>query len=409
MSQNFIKEIPRNSEQGEAKVRSNPSFEKKMLQFTACRYFPHIAKKLVWFYGEEFDNEKDTGSMSATEYNWESNIPFFNTLRTEGLKTADGSVFSFIHLDGAHFPYTRNEENVASSEQTDAITEAKSSLNLVFEYLKNLKKLNLYENSLIVVTSDHGYTSDVRTSPVLLIKRFQEHGTMKISDAPVSHEDLLGTIAKELNLSSDYGVSMYEVKENDRRLRRYMSYSAEDDSLSSGYLPDLMEYMVLPEGNDQDQFIFTGKNYTKNGLIETEAYRYSPGTKIVFTEENDGRSYFLCGISNIEGDYAWSCGEKSGIMLKIDTEKDLFAEIALSSVYHDRQRVIISDGNDTVLFDGTADRTGLTFSIPKESLSDGTLLLKFVYPEASSPQENGESMDTRVLAIAFTSILISEQ
>ncbi|MDR0500288.1 MAG: sulfatase-like hydrolase/transferase, partial [Coriobacteriales bacterium] len=66
--------------------------------------------------------------------------------------------FTFIHLYGPHAPYTLDEDvNIVSSKKTSATIQARASFKIVFEYINQLKKLELYDDAAIIITGDHGY------------------------------------------------------------------------------------------------------------------------------------------------------------------------------------------------------------------------------------------------------------
>ena len=71
---------------------------------------------------------------------------FAETLRSEGLSTSDSEKsFQFIHLNGAHSPYTLDAEGNEANDETDKITQARGSLAMVSDYFKQLKEMGLYD------------------------------------------------------------------------------------------------------------------------------------------------------------------------------------------------------------------------------------------------------------------------
>ena len=81
-----------------------------------------------------------------------------------------------------------------SEKNSSEAKEMGASLKLVASYLDLLKQNNLYDNSVIIVTADHGYNKGERMgkqNPILYIKGINETNTiMNKSESKVSHIDL---------------------------------------------------------------------------------------------------------------------------------------------------------------------------------------------------------------------------
>ena len=100
--------------------------------------------------------------------------------------------FVYQHIDGAHFPCD------------DYYRATKESLEIYGEYIRQLKELNVYEDSLIIIASDHGVHDDVdnvpfptATTPMLMIKKpKEEHESIEFSNRPVYHQDFQASILK---------------------------------------------------------------------------------------------------------------------------------------------------------------------------------------------------------------------
>jgi hypothetical protein len=88
--------------------------------------------------------------------------------------------------------------------------------------------------------------------PLLLVKQFGSRGKLEITDAPVSHADLAKTIVSELELSADIpGKSIFEIKESDIRLRRYLNDTKDSEGARHKYkmyLRPKEEYIIAGFG-----------------------------------------------------------------------------------------------------------------------------------------------------------------
>lgn len=128
--------------------------------------------------------------------------------------------FLVQHLFGTHPPCG------------DVIAETKNCLNIVKEYIRQLKELGVYDESVIIVTADHGryeYThfDNQASTPIFMIKEAgNDFDEMKISSAPVYHTDFLSTCLVNAGIYTDsdrdvYGSSIYDFDENSQRVRQW--------------------------------------------------------------------------------------------------------------------------------------------------------------------------------------------
>ena len=150
-------------------------------------------------------------------FSWD-NIDNYQYILNKPVTLTDKKQFKFIHTNGVHPPYNEDENlNKVSSANSNETKEMKASLKLLASYINMLKQNGVYDNSVIVLTADHGYNNGERMgkqNPILFIKGINETNDLMIrSDKKVSHQDLAdayqllldGKSSKELftNISSD--------------------------------------------------------------------------------------------------------------------------------------------------------------------------------------------------------------
>lgn len=117
------------------------------------------------------------------------------------------------------------------------------------------------------------------------------------------------------------------------------------------------------------------------------------------------------GFSFGEGDYRWSQGKSSLIDITINEKKygDLIAE--LSCCYIMGSQSIKIYANDNLVYEDMIDSQNSTIKFPIERayVKNGQIQLKIVYSNPQSPSSlGGESTDTRELAIAWTTMKITD-
>lgn len=225
-------EVPINLLAGKYDNCSNgvePSFVNKEKILTSLadlnryRYMPFLLKSC--FDTNEVDFKSFVGYTGDFDY---YNDDFFKKLTGKRLKKAeDGSNYFIIeHLNGAHYPCE------------DVMAETEKCLEIAKEYIGQLKTLGLYENSTIIITSDHGrHTSSFEAAaptPIFMIKEAgQNSAAMRISTAPVYHSDFLATYLKAAGLYNDsdkekYGASVFDLSDGMLRERTWYDHTGDD-------------------------------------------------------------------------------------------------------------------------------------------------------------------------------------
>ena len=135
---------------------------------------------------------------------------------------------TFYHLNGIH--------ELINDENCNRVTDAgdyritmKGIWHMLDEYLSQMKDLGVYDNSTIIITSDHG--AEAHPQSIFFIKEANErHEEMKITNAPITLNELVPTIAKITTEESNYlGQTIYDFNEDEMRERTvYMRFY--DDS-----------------------------------------------------------------------------------------------------------------------------------------------------------------------------------
>lgn len=206
-----------------------PSFVKKeeilenLAELNRYRYMPFLLKP--FFDTNEVDFKGFVGYNDGFNY---YNDDYFDALTNTGLSKSESNDNYFIieHLNGAHQPCD------------DVIEETKKCLAIAREYINQLKALDLYENSTIIITSDHGrHTSSfdaAAPTPIFMVKEAgQSSEKMKISTAPVYHADFLATYLKAAGIYGDgdselYGNSVFDLSDDMLRERTWYDHTGDD-------------------------------------------------------------------------------------------------------------------------------------------------------------------------------------
>ena len=207
---------------------------------------PFVLKNIYWYTTNDFKLLERNDNFIKWET--ENDYPFLRALVNTGLSVYDvkdsiGS-FKLYHMYGVHPAYNFTENCIPTNDTEDynsMISQAKGSLKVVYEYINQLKALELYDSSTVVITADHGendlynpYRVDSRmkvlqlnktSSPILLVKQSNStwHGIHE-SKAPASHTELIASIvnAAGSERAADYGRTLEEISETERNVRTFI-------------------------------------------------------------------------------------------------------------------------------------------------------------------------------------------
>ena len=250
----------------EFKVKSYFGMARQELKLVGYRYAPYWLKKYCVLKQAAFDEQLEAGEGSGEITASMENRVFLDHLNAGGITVDDTeNSFKFIHLEGAHSPYVYDAEvNIIDESQGTYAQNMEASVTLAERYLSALKKSGTYDNTAIIVMSDHGFNQDIdnadmgdnpfmRQCGLLLIKGVGEkHDTMQISEAPVSYEDLQEAYRRLLD--GAWSDTVFDCREGDHRDRRYLWYAVTDEDY-------LVEYQQTGYASDLSTMIPTGREF----------------------------------------------------------------------------------------------------------------------------------------------------
>lgn len=258
---------------------------KAIYECALFRDLPWPFKPFFWFYTDDVNNAMIKRADTTQSNTYDDTVPYttndplyFQKLKNVRLSygdtTKEGS-FRFIHLLGPHWPNTMDENGVDIGESTRA-QQATGSMNIVSEYIRQLKELGVYDQTTIMIISDHGYMSgtgnlDLTTfaaNPIFLVKPAQsaqaDAEPCKISQAPLSLLDVMPTAltASDVPMTRQGdGMNAFDVTDPNRpRIFEMLSRN------SSGFEYGVVEYSIIGDANDFTTWKPTGwvMHYPRN-------------------------------------------------------------------------------------------------------------------------------------------------
>jgi hypothetical protein len=227
---------------------------KRVLELAAFRYVPHVMKPSFWLSTADFS---DAIEKSETEPPYiTDDYAFFTGLKEQGIKLQyDKGNFVYYHLNGTHYPLTINEKvEAVPNTETTTLRQTKGCFNIVREMISQLKEKGLYNDACIIITGDHGISTDIHEVDRailtgLFVKRKGEYGTeLKTSNAPVNSDNLRGSVLKTIGAANPENPPAYwEVDENSDVVRKYYYRLNGKGGKGYGYLE---EFEVYGDGRD---------------------------------------------------------------------------------------------------------------------------------------------------------------
>lgn len=355
----------------------------KIYQMVAFRYVPHVLKKYFWYSSMELLALK--GGKKTLYYNYD----VYDYIQKQGIITEenDKNIYQFYWIQGPHEPantdrYCKRVEKVIemkTDEYADSqFEQAIGVVRMYTELIEELKKAGVYDNTTIIFTADHGW--DVRPNPMLLIKPFDSHGELVISEAPVSMiEDYLPTLEYFISENKVSEGTIYELSENQERERVLYIYDTDDGIYNS------RKEIYYSEG------AFTGRI-----ILDKEL---SP---------NDIGSHAISGFSSSEGSRIWTGAMENEIEIKVSEEIENLQMDLDYMTYNGIQPVEIYVNNNLVARYVAYGAETKSIIIPNEYVKDKKINIRFTVPYATMPTEvDAESTDSRMLALSFYGMTFS--
>ncbi len=181
--------------------------------------------------------------------------------------------FSFIHIQGCHTPNKYDDEwNDATDANKWSTTSAlKQSFAIINEYISEMKKLGVYEDSTIIIVGDHASAvSDTKPlsgarRTALFVKPKGAFGeALKTSEKQVAQENIWATIFESEGIKTElsFGESIFSISEGDRT-RRYLFHR-----IASSNEFEIIEYEVTGDSSDFSNWEIVSKTTVDHGIYK---------------------------------------------------------------------------------------------------------------------------------------------
>ena len=230
-------------------------FIKNQTKYVLFKYLPFNLKKYSKIENMYFNNSKVKEDIEY--YNW-SDWDNYDDITENPITTVENKYFHFMHIEGAHVPFGMSK-TLEYNKKYGYNDKIAATLTIINAYLDRLKKYDVYDNSVIIIMSDHGYVvggkkgAYGRQNPILFIKGVDEHHDMIRSKIPVSYTDLNSAYVDLLN-GKDSTELFSDIDLN--RERRYMWYKYTKEN-------HMVEYVQKGKAWAEETLVPTGKEFNR--------------------------------------------------------------------------------------------------------------------------------------------------
>lgn len=331
-------------------------------KFTIFKYMPHVLKQYFWCYTAELEAYKPSASYTFDD------AKLHQSFADNGIQTVGENSFRLFHLSGAHYPYNMNEyaqaDETATREQ-----QARGCLYIVEEYIKQMKACGVYDDSLIIITADHGDAANY-SAPILFVKERGTNGKYVESDAPVSHSDLHATLFAYLGMEA--GETFFDVSPTEQRDRLFHLRLQEGGSFY------MKEYVI----SDKVEIVGNGTANGNKLAPNVEKKPVSLGKWMSLGMDGEANVYVVSGMDCWPMDSVETQGTEAlfSILLPDSQEGNLHVSIDVAKVYNEAvaQSVQVYANGNLCHDEAVTGKQTIQFTIPEEFLKGQTLELKLV-------------------------------
>ena len=371
---------------------------RQLYRLVGYKYFPILIKNKFSVDSESFN--KFQGESERNPYLIDD-ANFIQKFRKKGITIQDyQKAFRLYHMFGAHPYFTLDENGHYNKKGTSLEEQIHGVFNLLCEYIDELKKENIYENSTILVLADHG-AYDLFQNPMLMIKnRGKVQEELKINCAPISFQNILPTLSIAIDGNNDeQGESIFDISENEERTR----YQVSGPLILRGSWGGNWNYPVLftvgTPARDVSKIEFMG-------VAGIPVYQI--GEELNFSENGVGINTLFGGFSLQEKMGIWSCKTEACQKFQFAElpEKNLQIDIELNTIFDSAQQVTISF-NDVLVYSQIQTDNKISFIVPLESITEGTQKISYQLSTAV-PSKTSDSPDMRDLSINLLSMSMKE-
>lgn len=394
----------------------------QLLDYSLFRIFPHFIKPRIFNDGEWLIS-KEISKKAHIPNSYPEKANFFLDLMTENMTVSNQTPrFKMIHVTTPHpqFRFNRNCELAQFSTYSQAMLEqSMCAMKKLNQLLNKLKENGIYDNSLIVVTSDHGsrvstdksltgfpsYFELSSSGILFMVKGIEQKDDFTQVNQPFSLIKLYDALLEEKLHSSKYDF----LKDNNRQFYAYKNHH----QYNTGYMQDAPLYEV--SANFQDI-----KSWKLKQFVIHDCEPQNIPLKMTFNI--NGRegycSIFGFSVPSANNSGSWTESVDTRIVLELDK----------NTVQEDKTYHIIFDFTPNITLQqstinlevfinatkigeqliNTENRQTVKFGFSGNLLNTSEqTIIQLLMPDLKSPKEMSMNNDTRKLGLFMRSVKIN--
>ena len=236
----------------------------QLADLSLFRHAPHLLRP--WIFNDEswrLQTVFGPGDTSSRRHHAVNGAVVLDEFARRLTLSTDEPVYKYIHVGIPHRPVTLNGKcefiGVVRGTRPNYKEQARCAVTRVAEILDRLKELGVYDNTFVVISSDHGIGmaspqfANNRETPMgpvarvagnamalLVVKPLNSSGPVRISQAPTTITDIPATILDGVGLTQSMpGEPALKLAEDARRVRPWAYYDWERDDWGQNYFPTL--------------------------------------------------------------------------------------------------------------------------------------------------------------------------
>lgn len=228
------------------------SYFKNMTKLVGFKNAPFELKKYCEIYYKNFlADERDIVRDNIFR---DDNDDFLKDINSATFTTSGDKFFKIYHVEGAHVPFVFDEKlnRVSDSNYKKSV---EGSMYLAKEFIDRLKENGVYDNSVVIILADHGFSEEDipedRLHPIFFVKGIGEtKESMEINDAPASFEDFIEAVERLKTGTNSDGI--FDWHEGDIRDRKcYVNFYKEEgnayyaECIQKGHAGDYTQVIVV--------------------------------------------------------------------------------------------------------------------------------------------------------------------
>jgi hypothetical protein len=356
-------------------------------------------------------------------------VPLFHEF-VDGLHVQDSEPrYKLFHNLITHSPLVLNAFCEAYEQPIEGsydhwVDQSTCALDILGKLLDKLRALGVYDNTIIVISSDHGNNHAAeeslqqlkslgmpernfsRSHAMLLVKPAGSSSSFVSSSVPAQLSDIPSTILSLLKLpEAGSGKDIYALDEMADRLRVYFYYdiymNKDPNSLRS-----LSAYLINGPSRDPNSWSLIDVHRTLLSLSHTET--------IEFGRRESNRYLSVEGLSSVEPGGRWATSDAVSIEFKLASGASSDQRINLDALAYTRAGPVTAEfwlkGQLLKTVEISGHRSSYDIIVPRRLLpADGIVRIKIKVSGGGRPVDyDDNSTDMRHLSMRFISLKLQK-